>query len=98
MAFLTIMNYIAMGIGYIALAFILLFLLWIIADALKERQKKKSWEKERADKEKVDKMLADKEKSSQAQNPAEQSIVHVHSAKEDEEKVVDEKGQLKVVS
>ena len=57
MGFLTIINYIAMGIGYFVSILALIFFLWLLGNAIKDKQQRKKWESERADKEKVEKIL-----------------------------------------
>jgi len=53
MGFLTITNYIAMGVGYITITFVVIFFLWILVNTIKERLERKRWKRVRADKEKV---------------------------------------------
>ena len=104
MGFLTIINYIAMGIGYIILVLAILFFTWMFVGMINEKRERKKWEKESVDKEKVDKVL-EKEKqessiSSASSNPDQQDTEQQQSTtqtEKKEEKLVDESGQLKMV-
>ena len=99
MGFLTIINYIAMGIGYIIILLVLIFLLWLFVDIIKEKRQRRKWEREKADREKTEKIL---EEEKQTANPHHVEHAHTHNAEkeaghENKEKLVDETGKLKVV-
>jgi len=102
MGFLTILNYIAMGIGYIVSVLVLLFLLWVLIDGLKGRQKNKRLERESADKEKAEKILEKDAKpvtpDTTAQQNTKQTPTQTPTANTDQnkEKLVDESGKLKM--
>ncbi|HJN57293.1 MAG: hypothetical protein QF436_00515 [Candidatus Woesearchaeota archaeon] len=66
MGFLSIINGIAMVIGYIVLALVIIFLLWLLIDTIKEKRQRKKWERETGDKEKV-KNILEKENKEPAQ-------------------------------
>ena len=95
MGFLTITNYIAMGVGYIVLALALAFAAWLLADIIKEKHQRRKWEKEREDKKKVEEMLT-KEKHQTAESGAAETEQQSNTS-EDKEKLVGESGKLKIV-
>jgi len=57
MGFLTIINFIAMGIGYLILLLVLLFFSWLLIDNIKSKIQSRKWERESADKEKAKDIL-----------------------------------------
>ena len=99
MQFLTIINYIAMGVGYIVLALALAFAAWLLADIIKEKHQRRKWERERADKEKVEKILSkESQKTSEATASSDEDAARQSEEEQsDEEKLVGESGKLKIV-
>jgi len=61
MGFLTILNNIAMGIGYVVSLLGIIVFIWISINTIKDKLERKKWKRERADKEKVQNTL-EKEK------------------------------------
>ena len=95
MQFLTIINYIAMGIGYLVLALALLFIAWLLIDMFKEKHQRRKWEKEREDKKKVEEMLT---KGSQGNSESDKDATQQsEESQTNEEKLVGESGKLKIV-
>ena len=105
MGFLTVLNYIAMAIGYIIIILAIAGVVWILIGLFKEKMQKKKWEEERLAKEKTEKIL---EEQKQQEKPVES--VQTEETKpslepekkeqtelKEEEKAVDEKGSLKMV-
>ncbi len=90
-----------MGVGYIVLLFILIFIIWLLIDSIKERQRKKKIERELADKGKVQEILA---KQQSPQNTA-QKTAAINEKKEEQstnagqnkERLVDDSGKIKMV-
>ena len=97
MGFLTVLNYIAMAIGYFILILILIFSVWMLVDTIKAKQQMRKWGRERDDKKKVEETLA-KEKQESAkpvatasnsaaqqtlQNPAQSNAISEASEKEE---------------
>ena len=58
MGFITILNYIAMGIGYIVLLIVIMFTVWFFIETIKDKKRKKKWERENADKKKAESIIA----------------------------------------
>jgi len=58
MGFLTILNYIAMGVGYFVLLIVLLLFIWLLISTTKDKMQRKKWEREKAEKEKVEEIVA----------------------------------------
>jgi len=69
MGFLTILNYIAMGVGYLVLLIVILFSLWLLISTIKDKMQRKKWEREKADKEKVEAMVKEKEETTTTASP-----------------------------
>jgi len=97
MAFLTIINYIAMGIGYFVFILVSLFFLWLLIDTIKDKQQRKRWEKERADKEKVKETLANENVEQDVAKPT-ASNPDENNADQNKEKLVDETGKIKITN
>ena len=99
MQFLTIINYTAMGIGYLVLALALAFIAWLLVDIIKEKHQRRKWEKEREDKEKTEKILSkESKKTSEATASSDEDAARQSEEEQsDEEKLVGENGQLKMM-
>ena len=95
MGFLTILNYIAMGLGYMGILLVLIIVLWLLISSIKEKIEMKKWEKERVDEEKVNKIL-EKEKEQTTESAAAQPEKNNQPSQNNEE-LVDESGKLKMV-
>jgi|TARA_B100001971_G_C17652265_1_gene268613 heme/copper-type cytochrome/quinol oxidase subunit 1 len=105
MGFLTILNTIAMVVGYIILVLVILFLVWLLISMIKDKQQRKKWDRERTDKEKTAEILA-KEGIKAEEKPVVSESVQLEETKrsleteeqtEKKEEEVDDKGQLKIV-
>ena len=98
MGVLAILNYIAMGVGYIVLALALAFVAWLLIDIIKEKHQRRKWEKERADKEKVEKILSKgSQETSESTASSDKDATQQSEEEADEEKLVGESGKLKIV-
>ena len=103
MGFLTILNFFAMGVGYIILLLGLIIVVWLIVSSIKEKIEMKKWEKERVDEEKVNKVLEKDQTSESATThtstptPSENNKEPNENKEEDKEKLVDDSGNLKMV-
>lgn len=98
MGILTIINYIAMGVGYIVLALALLFIAWLLVDIIKEKHQRRKWERERADKEKVEKIISKgSQETSESIASSDKDAAQQSEEEADEEKLVGESGKLKIV-
>ena len=106
MGFLTILNYFAMGVGYIILLLGLIIVVWLLISSIKEKIEMKKWEKERVDEEERQKIL-EKEKTSESTTtptstpaPSENNkepAMNNNEPTENKEKLVDESGKIKMV-
>lgn len=105
MGFLTILNYFAMGVGYIILLLGLIIVVWLIVSSIKEKIEMKKWEKERVGEDERQKIL-DKEKEQTSESatthtstptPSENNKEPNENKEENKEKLVDDSGNLKMV-
>jgi len=102
MGFLSVINIIAMVVGYIVIISILIFGIWILFYMLKEKLKRKKWEKEKSIKETTADILKEKgietKESAETQPTTETSSSEQTEKKPEENKegLVDEEGKLKM--
>ena len=105
MGFLTILNFFAMGVGYIILLLGLIIVVWLIVSSIKEKIEMKKWEKERVEEDEKQKIL-DKEKEQTSESatthistptPSENNKEPNENKEENKEKLVDDSGNLKMV-
>ena len=102
MGILTIINYIAIGIGYIILTLMLIFSLWLLIDFVKEKYQSKKRERENAEKENARPQGAATDTAASSSG-TEQTTTSAHTEKKEElienkEKLIDESGKIKMLS